>query len=715
MSLTIVVSSAPPTQNTFKIAYNLNGGSGSVPMSTYTDSSSTYYGAVTGTVPSREGYVFLGWWTSPGGNSFGSYSHAGDSVYFSAPGTITLYAIWAHTGPQAVAFDANGGEGLVPAQTVNAGVSISLPWSGFTKLNHYLSGWKAGSPAGAHRDLGETVEIDAPITFYAEWTHVSDTHDPSAPSTATAGQAYTYRPDVSASAPPWKYYKNVLSGVNPNTIFVDSPSWLSASRVGQTVTFSGTPSEPGIYQVSVSCGSLGNKGHAISWTVTVYPTSGAAPPVYRVSYDANGGTGSIGYDESLPNNAIVLPGQIFARPGYTQIGWEARLSGMDVLLFLGSSYTVSGDATLKARWTADPNIVVLHANGGSGSIEPYIAYTGDVATLPSSGVAKPGHSLEGWYLAAAPDSIYPKGYMYPISGSATFYAYWVPAGAQALTVTVNANGGSGGYAQIIEEGKSAMLPYYGVTKPGSSLQGFAASASATEAQHAKGAAYPVAASAALYAVWSDAPTGSMVTVTFNLSGGSGSFPVQTIPSGGHASQPASNPVKPASVFTGWKLSGGAAWTDWSVAVTSDIVLEAVWQMHFSASFSGPVATLTINGPYTGQTTIDWGDGTMSSTATGEASHEFSPGAYGEITVTSVVLGESLSSSLGYAIDGDGDGDGGGGGGGGGDGHDPTELDLTMYLAIGLYLAGLLALLALYKPALAVYIPAGILALWWCLS
>jgi uncharacterized repeat protein (TIGR02543 family) len=183
MSLTIVVSSAPPTQNTFKIAYNLNGGSGSVPMSTFTDSSSTYYGAVTGTVPSREGYVFLGWWTSPGGNSFGSYSHAGDSVYFSAPGTITLYAIWqVPKWDFVIHYDANGGSGAPPDSVFAdrtdpryvAALSASVPsWAGRNFAGWALTASGEDGSGASTIIAGNCYEFDAPavteVTVFAQW------------------------------------------------------------------------------------------------------------------------------------------------------------------------------------------------------------------------------------------------------------------------------------------------------------------------------------------------------------------------------------------------------------------------------------------------------------------------------------------------------------------------------------------------------------------
>jgi len=70
-----------------------------------------------------------------------------------------------------VTFNANGGSGTVPSQTVNAGSSITLPsGSGLSKSGYTFEGWNTNSSGtGTTYSAGASYTPASDITLYAKW------------------------------------------------------------------------------------------------------------------------------------------------------------------------------------------------------------------------------------------------------------------------------------------------------------------------------------------------------------------------------------------------------------------------------------------------------------------------------------------------------------------------------------------------------------------
>lgn len=104
----------------------------------------------------------------------------------------------------------------------------------------------------------------------------------------------------------------------------------------------------------------------------------------------------------------------------------------------------------------------------------------------------------------------------------------------------------------------------------------------------------------LYAGWSERVV--QHTVSFDLNGGEGSVPQQTIVHGEAAVQPA-DPSRSGFVFTGWKWNG-ALWS-FTDAVTADMVLVADWQEVGAVFFT---VTFDAAGGTAGQTSLNIREG-----------------------------------------------------------------------------------------------------------
>ncbi|WP_339196147.1 InlB B-repeat-containing protein [Paenibacillus sp. FSL P4-0176] len=140
----------------YTVTFNSNGGSS-------VDNQSMENGgnATEPAVPTRDGYVFNGWYSDAGLNEAYSFTT-------SVTGNLTLYAKWTFNS-RTVDFDSNGGA-AVGSQTVVTGdkavAPAALKWAGYR-----FEGWYSD------RDLKIAYDFMTPvtsnITLYAKWTMTS--------------------------------------------------------------------------------------------------------------------------------------------------------------------------------------------------------------------------------------------------------------------------------------------------------------------------------------------------------------------------------------------------------------------------------------------------------------------------------------------------------------------------------------------------------------
>ena len=86
---------------------------------------------------------------------------------------------------------------------------------------------------------------------------------------------------------------------------------------------------------------------------------------YTVTFDANGGGGTMSSVEKIYNEDLVLPANEFTKTGYNFKGWATSANG-SVVYQNGAIYTINADITLYAVWEAKVIPVSLDWNGGDG-------------------------------------------------------------------------------------------------------------------------------------------------------------------------------------------------------------------------------------------------------------------------------------------------------------------------------------------------------------
>jgi len=167
---------------------------------------------------------------------------------------------------------------------------------------------------------------------------------------------------------------------------------------------------------------------------------------YKLSFDANGGTGSppdpmmaeSGDMISIPNGD-----DYFTRTGYTFSGlWNTQADGGGTEYGVDWSYTFAAHVTLYAQWTPAPYTIGYDLDGGAASPVNPTSYTIESGAITLNNPTKSGYIFAGWsgtdISGTSMSVIIPHG----STGDRTYTAHWTAAPADTYTVTFDSRGGS---------------------------------------------------------------------------------------------------------------------------------------------------------------------------------------------------------------------------------------------------------------------------------
>ncbi|MBQ3340765.1 MAG: leucine-rich repeat protein [Kiritimatiellae bacterium] len=172
------------TPNTYTITFEPNGGSVSPSSKTVT------YGSTYGTLPTptRDGYVFAGWYTA----SVGGVTVAGSTSVATAA-AHTLYAHWNEPISYTVTFNPNGGSVSTTSKTVTYGATYgTLPNP--MRTGYTFAGWYTASSGGTKVTSTTSVTSSTAHLLYAHWTAktYTVTFDPNGGSVSPTSKTVTY-------------------------------------------------------------------------------------------------------------------------------------------------------------------------------------------------------------------------------------------------------------------------------------------------------------------------------------------------------------------------------------------------------------------------------------------------------------------------------------------------------------------------------------------
>jgi uncharacterized repeat protein (TIGR02543 family) len=163
---------------------------------------------------------------------------------------------------------------------------------------------------------------------------------------------------------------------------------------------------------------------------------------YTLSYNANGGSGTMADKIAYTDQVFNLAANTFTRTGYTFAGWSTSANGA-VAYADKASYTMPGvNTTLYAKWTGNPHTLRYNANGGAGTMADKATNTCQQFYLASNTFTRAGYSFAGWNTTPATGYVqYVNGAFYTMpDADVILYASW---NAGNFTLSYNANGGSG--------------------------------------------------------------------------------------------------------------------------------------------------------------------------------------------------------------------------------------------------------------------------------
>jgi len=154
---------------------------------------------------------------------------------------------------------------------------------------------------------------------------------------------------------------------------------------------------------------------------------------YTVSFNANGGTGSMANQSFVYDEAKNLTSNSFVKTGYSFGGWATAPASTceygDGELVKNLTATANGTVTLYAVWTPITYTISFDGNGADSGSVGNIAATYDVEyPLPDNGFERTGRSFKAWRLGSDGDTYNVGDSVSNLTTTAgdtvTFYAFW---------------------------------------------------------------------------------------------------------------------------------------------------------------------------------------------------------------------------------------------------------------------------------------------------
>ena len=294
-----------------------------------------------------------------------------------------------------VSFDTDGGSEVDNLTDVKYNTTITLPTT--TKEGYTFAGWFYLDGT----EFTATSTITKKTDLKAKWTpnKYTVTFDANGGTGTMADQEFTY---------------DVEQALNENKF----------SRTGYTfkewtTNADGTGDK---YADKATVKNLATEG-----SVTLYAQWTANK--YTVTFDANGGTGTMADQEFTYDVEQALNENKFSRTGYTFKEWTTNADGT------GDKYAdkatvknlaTEGSVTLYAQWTANKYTVTFNANGGTDAEPASKPVTYDSAYGPLATTSRKGYTLVGWFTAKDGGTKVESTTVVATAGDHTLYAHWTP-------------------------------------------------------------------------------------------------------------------------------------------------------------------------------------------------------------------------------------------------------------------------------------------------
>ena len=339
------------------------------------------------TPPTKTGYTFQGYYTSPNGGGTRYYNSNGTSARnYDIANSTTLYAYWT-ANTYKISLDRQGatnGSSSVTATYGSVMPSISVP----TKTGYIFQGYYTSTNGGGTKYYNSTgtsarnYDMAYATTLYAYWTPISYSinfnlgNGSWSSSSPTNNTQYDKAINIPAPRPPTGY---TFAG------------WTSGTNFNSSTAQSGSESD----SMSSWSGSLTKNTYFKNLTAsdgtTVTLNANYSANNYTVTFEANGGTvspttKSVTYDSTYGD--LPTP----TRTGYSFTGWT--LNGTKITST--TQVKTASNHTLVAQWQAISYTLTFDPNEGSVSpTTKTVTYDSAYGDLPIP--TRTGYIFIGWY------------------------------------------------------------------------------------------------------------------------------------------------------------------------------------------------------------------------------------------------------------------------------------------------------------------------------
>ena len=319
-----------------------------------------------------------------------------------------------------VTYNANGAVGTVPATIeVEEGGNTTVPSCGSLSMKGYdFVGWntkKDGS--GKIYKESQSFKVDSDIILYGQWI----IHEYSISYELNEG---SYPEDRS----------------NPTTYTIETESFAlnNPERDGyEFLGWSAPENKEPNKTVSIDKGTTGDLLFIAVWR----PLNS-----YSISYDVNGGEGSIGTVLKLEGESVEISSDsVVSRKGYEFVCWNTESDGTGKDYNPGGLYEEDEDLHLYVKWSIVKYSIEYNLNDGklaTGKSNPD-EYTVETADIVLENPTRYGYEFVGWRFKDDSDALASANFTIRkgTTGNLSIVAVW--KALDTYTVLYDANGGTG--------------------------------------------------------------------------------------------------------------------------------------------------------------------------------------------------------------------------------------------------------------------------------
>lgn len=572
----------------YTITYKLNGGKNS-------SKNPKYYYKTTPTIklkkPTKKGYTFSGWYKDS------KFKKKVTQIKKGSTGKLTLYAKW-KANSYTISFYGNGSEsGSTKKMTCKYGKSYKLSANGFKKTGYKLAGWtmKQSGSGKVYKNKASVKNLTSTnggkIKFYAKWSPIAyqvvfDANG----GTGTMDAMTDCRYDMVYNLTENRFTRQGMVFKGWNTKADGSgTTYLNMAQIQNLTTDNAS-------------------------TITLYAQwmeSG-----YIVSFNANGGSGSISDITCKFGTTYNLPANTFSRLGCEFTGWNTKADGSgtayaDQASFTNATQTDGETVILYAQWKESEIVTPVvetytviyagNASGVVGTMENATYKEGETITFPQAKYTRTGYVFYAWNAKA--DGT---GKTYKPTRTATdlakagetivLYAQWTAA---RYTIKYNANGGSGTMSdQTVSYDVSQHLTNNAFVRDGYEFVGWTTASDGSgqfydDGQAVKNLSDTDGTEITLYAKWeqiiipSNPETVKTYTIKYSANGTdvNGSMNQTTAEIDGSVTLTACGYTRTGYEFTGWNTKADGSGTAYSngeivkniASAGSNVTLYAQWK------------------------------------------------------------------------------------------------------------------------------------------